>query len=81
MTDAQNTTADSPTPNRAYLAVTLLPDGRYCVAYTDGGVSRRSYTPSLEQVIRQAQRAGGLPVRTEDSALRQRCLDANLTLI
>jgi hypothetical protein len=81
MDETLHTTGDSPTPARAYLVVTLEADGRYCVAYTDGGVSRRSYTPSLDQVIRQAQRAGGLPVRTDDSALRQRCLDAELPLI
>lgn len=79
--EAQKIIADRTTPNRPYLAVTLLPDGRYCVAYTVGGVSRQSYTPSLEQVIRQAQRAGGLPVQTDDSALRQRCIDAELPLI
>ncbi|NTW01102.1 MAG: hypothetical protein HGA19_07280 [Oscillochloris sp.] len=83
MTRTQNITENSPSssPSHAYLIVTLQPDGRYCVAYTDGRISRLSYTPSLEQVIRQAQRAGGLPIRTDDAKLRQRCLDAALSLI
>ncbi len=80
MTKASSGT-DRPQPTGAYLEVTRLPDGRYCVAYTAGEISRKSYTPSLDQVIRQAQRAGGLPVRTDDSALRQRCEDAALPLI
>ncbi len=70
-----------PAPDHAYLNVTRLPDGRYCVAYTDGQVSRRSYTPSVEQVIRQAQRAGHLPIRTDDDVLRERCKDAQLPLM
>jgi hypothetical protein len=82
MTEFQQISGAPPEAHSgAYLAVTRLPDGRYCVAYTAGGISRKSYTPSLEQVVRQAQRAGGLPVRTDDSALRQRCQDAQLPLI
>lgn len=72
---------NSPMRDRAYLLVTQMPDGRYCVAYTDGEVSRQSYTPSVEHVIRQAQRAGNIPIRTEDALLRQRCLDVNLPLL
>jgi rRNA-processing protein FCF1 len=63
------------------MVVTRLPDGRYCVAYTDGSVSRRSYTPLVEQVVRQAQRAGGIPVRTDDEVLRQHCREAAVPLI
>lgn len=74
-------TTGKTTASQAYLLVTRLPDGRYCVAYTDGGVSRKSYTPSAEQVVRQAQRAGGLPVQTEDLELRKRCAEAELPLI
>lgn len=72
---------DTTQLDRAYLMVTRAPDGRYCVAYIDHGVSRRSYTPSLDQVIRQAQRAGGIPVRTDDEELQQRCRDAALPLV
>lgn len=80
MAEAQPTTDETP-HDRAYLMVTRAADGRYCVAYIDGSVSRRSYTPSLDQVIRQAQRAGGLPIRTDDGALRQRCQDEALPLL
>jgi len=73
--------ATKPAPDRAYLAVTRMPDGRYCVAYTVGTVRRRSYTPSAEQVIRQAQRAGDLPISTDDDVLRQRCQDVHLPLL
>lgn len=77
----KQSTPEAPARSGAHLIVTRLPDGRYCVAYTDGAISRKSYTPSLEQVIRQAQRAGGLPIRTDDSELRQRCVEAALPLI
>jgi len=68
-------------PDCAYLEVSRLSDGRYCVAYTTGTVSRRSYTLSVEQVVRQAQRAGNIPIRTDDDALRQHCQDAALPLM
>lgn len=67
-------------PTDAHLVVTRTADGRYCVAYIRSGVCRRSYTRSVEQVIRQAQRAGRLPVHTEDEVLRQRCHEAELPL-
>jgi hypothetical protein len=72
---------DSPTPSRAFLDVARLPDGRFEVAFTQGELRRRSYTPSAELVVRQAQRAGGIPVRTDDAELRQRCLDAQVPLL
>jgi hypothetical protein len=81
MPGEQTSAAGSATPSQAYLLVTRLPDGRYCVAFTDGGVSRKSYTSSVEQVVRQAQRAGSLPVRTDDQELRQRCAESKLSLI
>jgi rRNA-processing protein FCF1 len=64
-----------------FLDVTRTADGRYCVDFTRNGVSRRSYTPSIEQVIGQAQRAGNLAVRTDDLALRQRCQEAGVALM
>jgi hypothetical protein len=81
MPGEQTSTAGSTVSSQAYFLVTRLPDGRYCVAFTDGGVSRKSYTSSVEQVVRQAQRAGGLPVRTDDQELRQRCAECDLPLI
>lgn len=80
MTEHQPATA-GPASDQAYLQVSRLSDGRYCVAFTSNGVSRRSYTPSLEQVVRQAQRAGGLPIATDDSDLRRRCQELALPLI
>ncbi len=81
MTEAQPGSSGTTTPVGAYLIVTRTPDGRYCVAYTAGSMSRRSYTPLLEQVVRQAQRAGGIPIHTDDEALRQRCQDLALPLV
>lgn len=69
------------TLHRVYLLVTRAPDGRYCVAYIDGSTERRSYAASVDQVVRQAQRAGTIPVRTDDPALQQRCQDVTIPLI
>lgn len=81
MSEEHSTSVGNATPISPYLVVTRLPDGRYCVAFTAGGTSRKSYTTSAEQVVRQAQRAGGLPVRTDDSELQQRCKESALPLI
>jgi hypothetical protein len=61
--------------------VTRASDGRYCVAFVRGEQNRRSYTPSADQIVAQARRAGGIAVRTDDLALRQRCQEAGLQLI
>lgn len=68
-------------PARAYLDVTRVSDGRYCVAFVRGESSRRSYTPSVEQIVVQAQRAGSIAVRTDDPALRQYCQEAGVALL
>ncbi len=81
MPGESTSTTGSTTSSQAYFLVTRLADGRYCVAFTDGDVSRKSYTPSVEQVVRQAQRAGNLPIRTDDQELRQRCAESKLPLI
>lgn len=81
MLQARPGAGNETAPPETHLIVTRAPDGRYCVIYRNGGMSRRSYTPSLEQVVRQAQRAGGIPISTEDEALRQRCRDVALPLI
>lgn len=81
MLNEKPATAGETAPSDAHLVVTRTSDGRYCVAYIHRGVSRRSYTASVEQVIRQAQRAGSIPVQTDDEALRQRCQEAALPLI
>lgn len=71
----------TPSAARAYLDVTRASDGRYCVAFVRGEFNRRSYTPSVEQIIDQAQRAGRIAVRTDDLALRQRCEEAGVELL
>jgi uncharacterized membrane protein len=68
-------------PAQAYLDVTRASDGRYCVTFIRGEFSRRSYTPSAEQVVVQARRAGNIAVRADDAALRQRCHEAGVTVI
>lgn len=69
------------TPTLAYLDVTRAPDGRYCVAFIRGEFNRRSYTPSIEQIVAQARRAGSIAVRTDDAALRQRCMEVGVALL
>lgn len=57
-----------------YLDVSRLADGRYCVQFVkDGAPSRTSYAGEAEAVVRQAQRAGNIPVRTRDAELRHAC--------
>lgn len=65
----------------AYLDVSRTPDGRYCVVFVKGGISRRSYAPTAEQVLAQARHAGDLAVRTDDSVLRGCCQEAGVTLL
>ena len=81
MPEAQPGNTGATSPGGAYLTVTRMPDGRYCVDYIVGGLNRRSYTPQLEQVVQQAQRAGGIPIHTDDEPLRQRCRDLALPLL
>ncbi len=81
MTERQPSVTESPTPSRAFLDVVRLPDGRFEVAFTQGELRRKSYTASVELVVRQALRAGGIPVRTDDAELRQRCLEAQVPLL
>lgn len=79
--NTQPNTIGSPVSDHTHLVVTQMPDGRYCVVYTAGKIRRRSYTPALDQVIRQAQLAGGIPISTDDETLRQRCQEAGLPLL
>lgn len=65
----------------AYLDVTAVSDGRYCVVFTRAEVGRRSYASSPAQVVGQARRAGGIPVRTDDEVLRGHCREAGLVLL
>lgn len=81
MRHTQPDATSKATPAGARLIVTRTPDGRFCIVYTNGATSRRSYTPLLEQVVRQAQRGVGIPVHTEDDALRQHFQDVGVALI
>lgn len=81
MTETQHSVTDGPAANHAFLDVIRLPDGRFEVAYTHGELRRKSYTPSVDLVVRQALRAGGIAVRTADDELRQRCREAQVPLL
>jgi hypothetical protein len=67
---------------RTYLDVVRLEDGRYCVQFVKGGaVPRTSYTGHAGAVVKQAQRAGNIPIRTADAELRRMCSDQLVELI
>jgi hypothetical protein len=65
-----------------YLDVVRLGDGRYCVQFVKHGVvPRTSYTGQASAVVKQAQRAGNIPIRTSDGDLRRMCRDQLVELI
>ena len=65
-----------------YLDVMRLDDGRYCVQFVkQGAVPRTSYTGQADAVVKQAQRAGNIPIRTSDADLRRICRDQLVELI
>jgi hypothetical protein len=65
-----------------YLDVVRLGDERYCVQFVKyGAVPRTSYTRQATAVVKQAQRAGNIPVRTDDAELRRLCRDQLVELI
>jgi hypothetical protein len=67
---------------KAYLDVVRLEDGRYCVQFVKrGSVPRTSYTGQAGAVVKQAQRAGNIPIRTGDAELRRMCNDKQVELI
>jgi len=81
-------TIDPPTNDNSiphagrYLDVVRLGDGHYCVQFVkDGGVPRTSYTHEAGAVVRQAQRAGNLPIHTTDADLQRMCRDQQVELI
>ena len=66
----------------AYLKVVRLEDGRYCVQFLKYGVPpRTSYTAFSDAVIKQAQRAGNIPIHTDDRDLQRMCQDNRVELI
>lgn len=67
--------------SRAYLDVSRVSDGRYCVAVVRNGIwSRKSYTATAQAVVKQAQRAGNLPIQTTDHELRTLCVDHQISI-
>jgi hypothetical protein len=65
-----------------YLDVERVADGRYCVQFIkERSTPRKSYTAHAGDVVKQAQRAGHIPIRTEDEELRRLCRDRMVKLI
>jgi hypothetical protein len=65
-----------------YLEVMRLEDGRYCVQFRRSGTPlRKSYAPHAQAVVKQAQRAGHIPVQTTDEELRQLCQEHQVQLV
>ena len=65
-----------------YLDVVRQGDGRYCVQFVKHGtVPRTSYTGQVGAVVKQAQRAGNIPIHTSDADLRRMCRDQQVELI
>ena len=77
------TASDNSLPVRGpYLDVVRLGDGRYCVQFVKHGVvPRTSYTNQISVVVKQAQRAGNIPIHTSDADLRRMCRDQLVELI
>jgi hypothetical protein len=79
--DAMITESDGSLP-RPYLDVVRLGDGRYRVQLVKHGVvPRTSYTGQPDAVVKQAQRAGNLPIHTSDEDVRRICRDQLVELI
>ena len=69
-------------PPRPYLDVVRLGDGRYRVQLVKHGVvPRTSYTGQPGAVVKQAQRAGNLPIHTSDADVQRLCRDHSVELI
>jgi hypothetical protein len=76
-TDDPSLTHEGP-----YLDVVRQGDGRYRVQLVKHGVvPRTSYTGQASAVVKQAQRAGNLPIRTSDADVRRMCRDQSVELI
>jgi hypothetical protein len=76
------TTGSIPAHEGPYLDVVRLEDGRYCVRFVKHGVvPRTSYTGQASAVVKQAQRAGNIPIHTSDADVRRMCRDQLVELI
>lgn len=82
MTTAMTTNDTSRPHPGPYLDVVRLGDGRYRVQLVKHGiVPRTSYTDHAGAVVKQAQRAGNLPIHTSDDDVRRICRDQLVELI
>lgn len=82
MTNDATTDQSSLLPPRPYLDVVRESDGRYRVQLVKPGVvPRSSYTGQPSAVVKQAQRAGNLPIRTSDADVQRLCRDQSVELI
>jgi len=65
-----------------YFNVVRLADGRYQVQFVRPGmILRTSYTEQAAAVVKQAQRAGNLPIHTSDVDVQRICQDQRVELI
>ena len=65
-----------------YLEVIHLEDGRYSVQFVkQGALPRTSYTYQAHAVVKQAQRAGNIPIHTNDAELQCLCRDHLVEII
>lgn len=82
MAEEMTSTTATLHQSQPYLDVLRLDDGRYCVQFMRSGTPpRKSYTPHAQAVVKQAQRAGHIPVHTTDEELRQLCQDHMVQLV
>ena len=82
MATSTATNDQSPLHHGPYLDVMRLGDGRYCVQFVKQGVvPRTSYTGQADAVVKQAQRAGNIPIHTSDADLQRICRDQLVELI
>jgi hypothetical protein len=71
-----------PAETGPYLHVVRLGDGRYQVQLVKQGVvPRTSYTLQAEAVVKQAQRAGNIPIHTSDADVQRICRNQSVELI
>jgi hypothetical protein len=77
------TTNDTFLPHcERYLDVVRLGDGRYSVRFVKhGAIPRTSYTNHADAVVKQAQRAGNIPIHTSDTDLRRLCRDQLVEIV
>ena len=65
-----------------YLVVVRLDDGRYSVQFVkQGALPRTSYTNHANAVVKQAQRAGNIPIHTSDAELQSLCREHLVEII